>query len=240
MSTPNLGVAHIAAAQTSKEVTANTAFDDFDGAITALESINCAGNTDVTPNATTTTFSRRLKLTGALTGNINLIVPTSAHEYVIDNQTTGAFTVTVKTSGGTGIATFGAGWGSVPGCIRILYCDGTNVINADEYSEGTWTPVATSLTNVGGAPTLTGTYTRLGRLVRFNIKIVPVTNTSSTAGTTKITLPFTPARNATCAATDDAVANLGSGLVKTDGSVYPPAWTTDTNTVYITGSFEVF
>lgn len=44
-----------------------------------------------------------LVLTGLLTGNRNVIVPSSPKNYVVINQTTGAFTVTLKQSAGTGV-----------------------------------------------------------------------------------------------------------------------------------------
>ncbi len=89
------------------------------------------------------------KLTGVLSGNRNFIVPNTVAQYWIDNQTTGAFTLTVKTAAGTGIV--------VPQGVRnILYSDGTNVVGADS---GTVTfPVAiaqggTNATTIGGAQT---------------------------------------------------------------------------------------
>lgn len=58
--------------------------------------------------------------TGALTGNRALIVPND-WEGVVLNSCTGAFTMTVKTSGGTGIV--------VAQTLRaILFADGTNVV----------------------------------------------------------------------------------------------------------------
>lgn len=42
-------------------------------------------------------------LTGALTGNINVIWPTGAGLYIVTNSTTGSFTLTVKPTGGTGV-----------------------------------------------------------------------------------------------------------------------------------------
>lgn len=44
-----------------------------------------------------------LVLTGLLTGNRDIIVPSSPKNYVVINQTTGAFTVTLKQSAGTGV-----------------------------------------------------------------------------------------------------------------------------------------
>lgn len=60
-------------------------------------------------------------LTGALTANINVIVPTVGRSWVIANNTTGAFTVTVKTATGSGVV--------VPQATAAqLYCNGTNVL----------------------------------------------------------------------------------------------------------------
>jgi hypothetical protein len=59
-------------------------------------------------------------LTGALTGDRNLIVPNSG-EWVVINNTSGSFSVTVKTSAGTG-ATVDQGEN------RGFFADGTNVV----------------------------------------------------------------------------------------------------------------
>ena len=66
-----------------------------------------------------------LKLTGALTGNVNVVVPDSVEKvYIIDNATTGAYTVTVKTTSGTGVA-----WGTTNKGKKMVYSDGTNVLD---------------------------------------------------------------------------------------------------------------
>ena len=66
-----------------------------------------------------------LKLTGALTGNVDVIVPDSVEKtYIIDNATTGAYTVTVKTTSGTGVA-----WGTTDKGTKMVYSDGTNVVD---------------------------------------------------------------------------------------------------------------
>lgn len=79
-----------------------------------------AGSADVTLTLAEA-FNRSLQLTGAIGANINVIVPTTYREYVIYNNTSGAFTLTVKTASGTGIVV-----GS--GKRAILECDGTNVV----------------------------------------------------------------------------------------------------------------
>lgn len=65
-------------------------------------SLSVAGGIDVdltSPQAENYYYS----FTGVLIGDINVVWPTGAGFYVIDNATTGAFTITVKPTGGTGV-----------------------------------------------------------------------------------------------------------------------------------------
>lgn len=63
--------------------------------------------------------------TGALAGNITVVVPASIQQYWVNNSTSGAYTLTVASSG-VGGATV-----AVPqGTSTILYCDGLNIIQA--------------------------------------------------------------------------------------------------------------
>lgn len=83
------------------------------------------GSIDVAAaDATLSGYSRRVKyltITGALTVNRNVIVPTDVWQGYVFNNTSGAYTVTVKTSGGTGVVV-----GQGKRCI--LLADGTNVV----------------------------------------------------------------------------------------------------------------
>jgi hypothetical protein len=63
---------------------------------------------------------RHIHLTGTLTGNRNLIVPDNG-EWIVYNNTSGAYTVTVKTTAGTGDTV-------TQGENRSFYADGTNVV----------------------------------------------------------------------------------------------------------------
>lgn len=63
-----------------------------------------------------------LNLTGVLSAQRNLIVPTLDKPYIVSNGTTGGFGVQVKTSAGTGIVV-------PPGTRRYLFADSTNVVN---------------------------------------------------------------------------------------------------------------
>lgn len=64
------------------------------------------------------------RFTGALTGNRTVVVPATVQQYWVDNQTTGAYTLTIEPSGG------GTGFVIAQGSRAILYCDGTDVLNA--------------------------------------------------------------------------------------------------------------
>jgi hypothetical protein len=66
-----------------------------------------------------------LKLTGTITGNVNVTIPDSIEKtYLVENATSGAFTVTFKTTSGTG-----ATWSATDKGFKILYSDGTNVVD---------------------------------------------------------------------------------------------------------------
>jgi hypothetical protein len=66
-----------------------------------------------------------LKLTGTITSAVNVIIPDSIEKtYLVENATTGAFTVTFKTTSGTG-----ATWTATDKGYKILYSDGTNIVD---------------------------------------------------------------------------------------------------------------
>jgi len=72
-----------------------------------------------------------LRLTGTITTNVDVIVPNDATSgnppqktYIVENATTGAFTVTLKTQSGTG-----ATWSATDKGYKIVYSDGTNVVD---------------------------------------------------------------------------------------------------------------
>lgn len=92
-----------------------------DFAITLLN-LNVAGNSDVTE---TSAQAQNIiqQFTGVLTGNINVIMPATVQLYYIYNNTGGSFTLTVKTAAGSGVTVD-------QGSHIILYCDGTNIVNA--------------------------------------------------------------------------------------------------------------
>jgi hypothetical protein len=65
-----------------------------------------------------------LKLTGTITTNVDVIVPDSVEKtYVVENATSGAFTVTVKTTSGSGVT-----WAATDKGKKLIYSDGTNIL----------------------------------------------------------------------------------------------------------------
>jgi hypothetical protein len=64
------------------------------------------------------------RFTGALTGARNIVVPNTTQQYWCDRQTTGSFAFTVATSGQASPPAIDEGESI------ILYCDGTDVVNA--------------------------------------------------------------------------------------------------------------
>ncbi len=69
-------------------------------AVTLLN-LNVAGNTDVTETSSQAQNILQ-QFTGLLTGNINVIVPNTVQLYYIYNNTSGPYSLTVKTAAGTG------------------------------------------------------------------------------------------------------------------------------------------
>jgi hypothetical protein len=87
-------------------------------------SLSVAGAADTTLTATNGASDQSrnaiIEITGVVTGNANVIVPTVTKKMMVFNNTSGAFTRTVKTAAGTGVL--------VPqGKKMLLYCDGVNV-----------------------------------------------------------------------------------------------------------------
>lgn len=78
-----------------------------------------------------------IELTGALTGNRDVIVPSSpTRPWIIRNATTGAFTVTVKTAAGTGVVV-------AQGNNAAVFCDGTNVLAGESWAAPLASPALT-------------------------------------------------------------------------------------------------
>jgi hypothetical protein len=103
------------------------------------------------------------KFTGTLTSNVNIVVPATVQQYWVNNATTGAFTLGIKTASGAATLV-------TQGATGILYCDGTDIISATTSAAfagivpvvqgGTGaTNAPSALTNLGGTGIGTAVFT---------------------------------------------------------------------------------
>jgi Microcystin-dependent protein len=103
---------------------ANTVFDLIDEARAGVlaKLMPASGTVTLTANSGSADEARQafIKCTGALIGNVTVVVPTAEMWWMFENATTGAFTLTVKTAAGLGQLI-------TQGKQSILYCDGTDV-----------------------------------------------------------------------------------------------------------------
>lgn len=109
----------------------NTNLELLADSIAGFTSISIAGSGDYTlttsNGATDQARSAIITLTGLLTGNRAIIVPSSSKTYIFRNATTGSYAVTVKTAGGTA-ATLPQGY------VLLIACDGTDCFDASEVA----------------------------------------------------------------------------------------------------------
>jgi hypothetical protein len=92
-------------------------------AIGGYLSKSVAGSADVTLTSTEAD-NGILNLTGALTNNIDVIVPaTPTRSWIVKNSTTGAHTITIRTPAGSGVV-------CTQGYKSVVWTDGTNVQDA--------------------------------------------------------------------------------------------------------------
>lgn len=128
----------------NKIVTLNTGTDDLDAMVCGIVTLSVAGSANVTLTRAQA-LNAVLKFTGALTGNIIIYIPVIANaaitpptttigalrKYTVWNATTGAFSLTVKTS-----AVASVGPIVVPGVKTEVGHDGTDVFVTEPASIG--------------------------------------------------------------------------------------------------------
>jgi len=69
----------------------------------------------------------QIKFTGTLTSNQIVKVPNLTKQWIINNQTTGAFTLSIQTPSGSPVTVLQGGW-------VFVWCDGNNNININPFS----------------------------------------------------------------------------------------------------------
>ena len=109
--------------------------------------------------------------TGTLTGSRDVIVPTTVQQYWVSNQTSGSYTLGIRTAGqaSPGVTVSSA-------ARAILYCDGTDVVDADTATIGI--PVAVSQGGTG-ATTASGARTNLGATTVGNAVFTAVSQSAA-------------------------------------------------------------
>ena len=145
--------------------------------------------------------------TGSLSTTRELIVPTSQKQYIVHNNTSGAQSITVKTSGGTGI--------TVPnGRKAHLYVDGTSVIQMFDFVD--INGGAIDGTTIGANSAAAGTFTT-ANATTVDTTNLEVTNLKAKDGTAAATIADSTGK--ITVSTELAVDNLnlaGNAITSTD------------------------
>jgi len=112
----------------------NTAFDLIEDAISDIGAISMTADANktltTTDGAADESRSAVLEFTStlSLTATRSIIVPTSGKIYIVKNGTTGSQSLIITTVSGTGVTV-------ANGDVRIVYCDGTNVVEAGDAAK---------------------------------------------------------------------------------------------------------
>lgn len=158
-------------------------------------------NVDITLN-TAQSQNNFIDLTGTLTGNVNIIFPAIGRTYFVRNGTTGAFSVTLKTS-----AVGGATYVLQQGQTRFIVLNGTDVLLATDGFGGQ--------TSVASAATVD-----LGKVTSHYANVTgttPITSFGSSASTA------TPIYLVSFAAATTLTYNATSLITPSAGNIYTQA-----------------
>lgn len=146
------------------------------------------------------------QFTGLLTGNRDIIVPSTTQQYWVTNDTTGAYVLGVRTS-----TQASPGITVDQGESSIMYCNGTDVVDGD--TQGISLPVAVAQGGTG-ATTASGARTNLGGT---SVGVAVFTAANEAAGRTALGLGSMATQAATAVAitggTLDGVAITNASAV---------------------------
>jgi hypothetical protein len=148
------------------------------------------------------------RFTGNITGNVQVIVPSTVQQYWVSNSTdlaSAPYTIELKTAAGTGVV-FNRD------ARAIVYCDGTNVIDAD--TAGVSLPIAISQGGTG-ATDASGARVNLGGTAT-GIAVF----TAATAAAGRAALGSTTVGDAVFVAVDAAAARTAIGATATGSAVF--------------------
>ena len=117
----------------------NTNIQILEEAVRGYVAQSIAGGADTTAltytDGSTGDVARNMviALTGSITGNQVVTVTAKEKVWIVDNQTSGAYTVQFMVSGQTGVT-----WAATDKGTKILYCNGTDVIDSFITSVGAY------------------------------------------------------------------------------------------------------
>lgn len=186
--TPNLDIDHIAASQAQKEVTANAAFDALDSAMCGLTSIAIA-NVDTVLTDAQMLGCAYMKFTGTLTAIRAITIPGHNKTLIVENSTTGGYSITINTSGGSAVTLVNA-------AKKILYCDTTTFSTVAEAASTAANPYDLGGSYIG-KPAASAVLLRfpMTRAVRFPTSLAASQGIAGTAALASTT--FVVAKNGT-------------------------------------------
>ena len=200
----------------------NNNLEVIDAFVNGYLSKSVAGSSDVTlttadASATAESSNKVIELTGALTGNIKVLVPAKESNYVIFNNTTGSFTLTVAPTGHTanGVAV-------TQGSHTMIYNQSDKCVDVLGAKVGT-----TGTTYIGSGAELTGIdIIPAGSLMLFQ-------QSSAPTGWTKATAHDNKALRVVTGSASSGGSNTFAAAFNNDQTV---SGTTSSTSVTITGS----
>ena len=200
----------------------NNNLEVIDAFVNGYLSKSVAGSSDVTlttadASATAESSNKVIELTGALTGNIKVLVPAKESNYVIFNNTTGSFTLTVAPTGHTanGVAV-------TQGSHTMIYNQSDKCVDVFGAKVGT-----TGTTYIGSGAELTGIdIIPAGSLMLFQ-------QSSAPTGWTKATAHDNKALRVVTGSASSGGSNTFAAAFNNDQTV---SGTTSSTSVTITGS----
>jgi hypothetical protein len=191
----------------------NTNLNLLQQAIAGYQDISIAGGAQTTAltmdnAAISNARNAVVKLTGTITGNQIVTVPNGIEKtYIVQNGTTGAFTVEFKTASGTG-PTFS----TTDKGIKILFADGTNVVDVNaNFSSSSFPEIKVPQINDSNGNEEIKFTTTASAVNEFTIANAATGNgpeISATGSDTNIDLKLTP---------------KGTGKLNLDGIKFPNA-----------------
>lgn len=107
----------------------------------SVVSIDMSGGTDKVLSDQTSGSGQALRLIGALTANVALIVPDAERRYYVIDETTGGFTVEVRTAAGSGVI--------LSANAHLLRSDGEDVVEDQAATQTTTQPTTQIFTSSG-------------------------------------------------------------------------------------------